>query len=79
MFYTDQFVIPLPEKHTFPVQKYTLLRKLLLASNIVQRENFHIPRAATLEEITRIHDDGYIRRVLNGELTPKEIRPIGLP
>jgi acetoin utilization deacetylase AcuC-like enzyme len=79
IFYTDQFVIPLPVKHTFPIQKYTLLRKRLLASNIVEAQDFHIPRAATFEEITRIHDDDYIRRLLNGELTPKEIRPIGLP
>ena len=35
--------------------------------------------AATLEEITRVHGEDYIRRLLNGELTPKELRPIGLP
>jgi acetoin utilization deacetylase AcuC-like enzyme len=79
IFYTDQFAIPLPPKHTFPVQKYALLRKHLLASNIVEQENFHIPRAATLEEITLVHDEDYIRRLFTGELTPKEIRPIGLP
>ena len=56
-----------------------MLRKRLLASNRVAMENFHIPPAATLEEITRVHDEDYIRRLLNGELTPKEIRPIGLP
>ena len=79
IFYTDHFEIPLPEKHTFPAQKYALLRKRLLASNIVETRDFHVPRAATLEEITRVHDQDYIRRVLNGELTAKEIRPIGLP
>jgi acetoin utilization deacetylase AcuC-like enzyme len=79
IFYTDQFAIPLPAKHTFPVQKYAMLRKRLLASDRVAMENFHIPPAATLEEITRVHDENYIRRLLNGELTPKEIRPIGLP
>ena len=46
---------------------------------MVGMENFHIPSAATHEEITRVHDEDYIRRLLNGELTPKEIRPIGLP
>ena len=79
IYYTDQFAIPLPAKHTFPVHKYAMLRKRLLASNRVAMENFHIPPAATLEEITRVHDEGYIHRLLYGELTPKEIRPIGLP
>ena len=79
IFYADQFAIPLPAKHTFPVQKYALLRKRLLASNRVASENFHVSPAATLEEITRVHGEDYIRRLLNGELTPKELRPIGLP
>jgi acetoin utilization deacetylase AcuC-like enzyme len=79
IFYADQFAIPLPAKHTFPAQKYVLLRKRLLASNRVARENFHVSPAATLEEITRVHGEDYIRRLLNGELTPKELRPIGLP
>ncbi len=79
IFYTDQFTIPLPQKHTFPAKKYALLRKRLLASNRVALENFHIPPAATIEEITRVHDGDYIRRLLDGKLTPKEIRPIGLP
>ena len=79
IFYTDQFAIPLPANHTFPVQKYAMLRKRLLASNRVAIEDFHIPPAATLEEITRVHDEDYVHRLLNGQLTPKELRPIGLP
>ena len=79
IFYTDQFTIPLPAKHTFPVQKYAMLRKRLLASNRIAMENFHIPPAATLEDIMRVHDENYIRRFINGELTSREIRPIGLP
>ncbi len=56
-----------------------MLRERLLASDQVAMENFHIPPAAVLEDITRVHDEDYIRRFINGELTPKEIRPIGLP
>ena len=79
IFYTDQFAIPLPAKHTFPVQKYAMLRKRLLASKQLAMENFHIPPAATLEDITRVHDEKYIQRFINGELTAGELRPIGLP
>jgi acetoin utilization deacetylase AcuC-like enzyme len=79
IYYTDHLSIPLPEKHTFPKQKYALLRKRLLESDVVEFGDFRIPRSASIEEITRVHDEDYIRRLVNGELTPKEIRPIGLP
>ena len=79
LFYTDQFTIPLPQNHTFPIQKYALLRKRLLESGVVEAENFHIPQAVTLEEITRVHKPEYFRRLRDGKLTPKEMRPIGLP
>ena len=79
LFHTDQFVIPLPENHTFPIQKYALLRKRLLQSGVVKAADFQIPHAASREEITRIHTPEYFQRLRDGELTPKEIRPIGLP
>ena len=79
LFYTDQFTIPLPQNHTFPIRKYALLRKRLLDSGVVKTENFHIPHAATRQEITRAHEPEFFRRLQAGELTPKEIRPIGLP
>jgi acetoin utilization deacetylase AcuC-like enzyme len=72
IFYTDQFAIPLPEKHTFPKQKYALLRKRLLASGILSVDNFSVPHAASLEDITRVHAEDYIHRLRNGELTPRK-------
>ena len=79
IFHTDQFSIPLPKNHTFPLQKYPILKKRLLESNPVTAKNLYVPQAATRDEITRVHDLEYIRRLRNGELTLKEIRPIGLP
>jgi acetoin utilization deacetylase AcuC-like enzyme len=79
IFYADQFAMPLPARHTFPVQKYARLRKRLLTANRISMDNFHVSPAATLEEITRVHDQDYIQRFLNGDLTSKELRPIGLP
>jgi acetoin utilization deacetylase AcuC-like enzyme len=79
IFYTDTFPIPLPQKHTFPIQKFALLRKRLLASGVLTADNFYVPHAAGHEDISRVHDEAYIHRLRNGEMTPKEIRPIGLP
>ena len=79
MYYTDIFPIPLPDNHTFPKSKYTLLRKRIIESEIAQRVDLQIPLPATDEEILRAHDPEYLHRFQNGELTAKEIRRIGLP
>jgi acetoin utilization deacetylase AcuC-like enzyme len=79
LFYTDHFVIPLAENHSFPIEKYSQLRERVTETNIVDPKDMCIPHAATLEEILRVHDPDYVRRVINGELTSKEIKRIGFP
>ena len=79
IFYTDTFPIPLPEKHSFPKDKYHLLRKRIVEAQIVQPGDLQVPEPVSDEDILRAHDPVYVRRFLNGELTDKEIRRIGLP
>ena len=79
IFYTDQFVLPLPSGHRFPISKYALLRERVFASNLVPLENLIIPHAATGEELSRAHHVEYWGRVQRGELTAKETRRIGFP
>ena len=79
IFYTDSFQIALPDNHSFPAEKYALLRKRIIDSNLFPLQDLCIPHAATDEEIARAHDPAYINRQQNGQLTPKEIRRIGLP
>ena len=78
-FYSDQFVLPLPEGHRFPIQKYRLLRELLIAQAIISAENLIVPDAATDEQLTLVHDVDYVRKVQTGQLTDKEIRRMGFP
>jgi acetoin utilization deacetylase AcuC-like enzyme len=79
IFYTDQFVLPLPGGHRFPMSKYSLLRERVFESQTVAPENLIIPHAATDEELGRAHDVDYWGRVQRGELTDKETRRIGFP
>ena len=78
-FYCDQFVLPLPEGHRFPMEKYSRLRERVLAAGIVTPEDLIVPHAATDGEILRAHDAGYLRRVAGGELDRAEVRRIGFP
>jgi acetoin utilization deacetylase AcuC-like enzyme len=79
VFYTDQFVLPLPDGHRFPMRKYSMLRERVIEAQLVTIKNMLVPHAAADEEITRAHDVNYLQRVQHGELTDKEIRRIGFP
>ena len=79
VFYSDHFVLPLPEGHRFPMSKYSLLRERVAADGICGPGELREPRAVTDEEILRAHAPGYLERVASGELTKKEVRRIGFP
>ncbi len=76
-FYSDRFVLPLPEGHRFPMRKYRMLRDAVQAMlPDVQLEE--APRASD-GVLALAHHPQYIRRVDDGTLTPQEQRAIGFP
>jgi len=79
LFYCDEFVLPLPPGHRFPMEKYRLLREALAASGQFSADDFCVPDAATNAELTRAHAPDYVRRMECGELSAAEVRAIGFP
>lgn len=79
VFYSDQFVLPLPPKHRFPMRKYALLRRRILEEGLVAPRELSVPAAATDEQLCRAHEADYVRRVQAGNLTADEVRLLGLP
>jgi acetoin utilization deacetylase AcuC-like enzyme len=79
IFYHDQFVLPLPEGHRFPMSKYALLREQVVASRIVPAEDLIIAEAASDEQLLLAHHASYVKRVVTGKLSEKEIRTLGFP
>ncbi|MBA4116758.1 MAG: histone deacetylase, partial [Rubrobacter sp.] len=79
VFYSDQFVLPLPEGHRFPMNKYSMLRERVERADICGPGELRLPHAVTDEEILRAHDPDYLKKVVTGTLTDKEIRRIGFP
>ena len=80
LFPCDRFRLPLPAGHSFPIDKYTLLRERLErhAAAGVPLE-FIEPHAATDDELLRVHCRDYVGRVMAGTLSRDEIRRIGFP
>jgi len=79
IFYSDRFVLPLPEGHRFPMRKYAMLRERVEAAGICSPGELRVPRPATDEELLRAHARGYLDRVKTGTLSRDEIRRIGFP
>lgn len=78
-FYTDTFVLPLPETHRFPMRKYARLRERCVAEGLVTPENLVVPPAASDEQLLLAHTPEYLERVKSGTLNPREVGEIGFP
>jgi len=78
-FYTDRFVLPLPEGHRFPMVKYARVRERCLAEGVLRPDDMEEPPAAAWEELALVHDAGYLERVREGTLEPLAQRRIGFP
>ena len=76
-FYSDHFVLPLPEGHRFPMAKYSMLRERV-AAELFAVQMLEAP-AATEGELALVHEPDYVQAVLQGTLSPQALREIGFP
>ena len=76
VYFTDHFSLPLPPGHRFPIQKYARLRERVAASGLGELLE---PMAVMDEQILLVHDQEYLRKILSGELTEREVRNLGFP
>ena len=79
IFYCDHFVLPLPDGHRFPMQKYAELRRRVAVDPATPTGALTVPDAATDEELRRVHTRDWVARVAGGSLSPEEVRKIGFP
>ena len=79
IFYSDEFVLPLPEGHRFPMAKYRLLREAVVAHPELSGATLRIPEAASDEELLRVHSRDYLARVVEGRLERAQERQVGFP
>ena len=75
-YYSDHFVLPLPEGHRFPMSKYRSLRDALIDTPGIRLQE---APAASDTELLLAHDPIYVTKVISGTLDAKEQREIGFP
>lgn len=78
VFSAQQFVLPLPEGHRFPMRKYALLHERVAADPTGRLDLRVAPRAR--DAVLRLaHDADYLARVESGRLSAAELRALGFP
>jgi acetoin utilization deacetylase AcuC-like enzyme len=78
-FYSDHFVLPLPDGHRFPMTKYARLRQRVIDEGVVAPSDLHEAPAAPWEALTLAHTPDYVAAVAAGTLPSEMIRRIGFP
>jgi acetoin utilization deacetylase AcuC-like enzyme len=71
----DRWRFPLPERHRFPIDKYSLLRERMAAEG----HELHEAEAAPWPWLEAVHDPELVARIRTGSLTVREQRGLGLP
>ena len=79
LFYSPYYYADIGEGHVFPIKKFELVRDVLLREGTLQLDEIVEPEPAKLEDLHLVHTEDYISRLVNGTLTTKEIRKLGLP
>jgi acetoin utilization deacetylase AcuC-like enzyme len=77
VFHADQFVLPLPPGHRFPMGKYRLLRDRLTAE--LPGIRLMPAEPASDGELALVHTPAYIQGIADGSVDPAILREIGFP
>ena len=78
-YYCHHFVLPLPEGHSFQMDKYRLLYERVKQNADAWQIELVEPVAATDDDLSRVHCPDYIRRMSGGNPSEQEMRRIGFP
>jgi len=78
-FYSDTFVLPLPEHHRFPMAKYRLLRERLVAEGLFAPDDMAVAEPIDWDDLRLVHDAAYVDAVAGGTLSADAQRKIGFP
>ncbi|WP_369811125.1 histone deacetylase family protein [Hymenobacter mellowenesis] len=76
---SDHYTLDLPEGHRFPIAKYALIREQLLWQGIAAPADFYEPGLCAEQDVLRVHTAEYWHKVRDLQLSPAEVRRLGLP
>ncbi|CAN5198158.1 histone deacetylase [soil metagenome] len=79
IFYSPYYYADIGENHVFPIKKFEFVRDKLLAEGTLRENEIIEPQPAKIEDLLLVHTEDYVKRLVDGTLTAKEVRRLGLP
>ncbi|NDF60074.1 MAG: histone deacetylase [Crocinitomicaceae bacterium] len=77
VFFDPIYIHRVPDGHKFPMEKYDLIPRQLLYEGVITEDQLTSPEVIDLEHVLKVHNEKYVHRLLNEELTPREQRVSG--
>ena len=79
IFYSPYYYADIGEGHVFPIRKFEIAKDVLLSEGTLFAGEIVAPEPVAIADLLLVHTEDYITRLINGRLTAKEIRKLGLP
>ena len=79
IYYSDPFTFPLPPQHSFPAEKYRLLRARVERWPAATGVDLLLAPRATEEELLLVHEARYLASFAAGDLGDDAMKRIGFP
>ena len=79
IFYSPYYYADIGEGHVFPIRKFEIAKDILLAEGTLSPDEIVAPERVAIDDLLLVHTEDYITRLIEGRLTAKEIRKLGLP
>lgn len=78
-FYSPRYYADIGDTHIFPIRKFELVRDRLLSERTLLPHELIEPEPARVDDVRLVHTEDYVSKLCGGQLTPREIRRLGLP
>ena len=79
VYYSDHYTLPLPPGHRFPIEKYRMLRDLLLAEKIIHSSDLKESPLVEPETLALAHTFDYIEGMRTGSVDEQILKRLGFP
>lgn len=79
IFYSPYYYADIGEGHVFPIRKFEIAKDILLSEGTLSPEEIIAPEPVAIADLLLVHTEDYITRLIEGRLTAKETRKLGLP
>lgn len=77
--YHPDYVVDIGPAHRFPMQKYGLVYRRLVAEGMLHPDQVLQPTPVAIDDLLLVHTRDYVERFVAGRMTTKELRLLGFP